>query len=512
MNAVERAAVLPGVLEEISEVVDDRTWEIVERRRRTAIVKRRGWLVRRMLLGADLVALTAAMLLAEWTVTRSGDTGAGDARSEIPLFLATLPVWIVMAKIYGLYERDEERTDHSTTDELSGVFHMVTVSTWLVWVASYLTGIVHPVPAKLVVFWAAAIALVSLSRAAARSISRRQIAYLQNAIIVGAGDVGQLIARKLLQHPEYGINLVGLVDSEPKERRDDLGHLAILGDPEQLPLLIRVLDVERVIIAFSRESHQDTIDLVRGLKDLDVKIDVVPRLFEVVGPAIDLHSVEGLPLVGLPPARMSRSSRYLKRGLDIVLASMGLLLSAPLFAYSAWRIRRESPGPVFFRQTRLGIGMKEFTVLKFRTMRADTDEDVHREYIRNVMDASAAPNGNGIYKLDRADAVTPFGSWLRKTSLDELPQLINVLRGDMSLVGPRPCIPYETENFRPHHFERFLVPAGITGLWQVTARAHSTFGEALDMDVAYARGWSLGLDASLLLRTPLQLLRPRGTA
>jgi lipopolysaccharide/colanic/teichoic acid biosynthesis glycosyltransferase len=128
------------------------------------------------------------------------------------------------------------------------------------------------------------------------------------------------------------------------------------------------------------------------------------------------------------------------------------------------------------------------------------------------MSASAPVHDNGMYKLDRADAVTSVGAFLRRTSLDELPQLLNVLRGDMSLVGPRPCIPYETEHFAPHHFERFLVPAGITGYWQVWARARSTFGEALDMDVAYARGWSLGLDLWVLMRTPLEVLRRKGTA
>jgi lipopolysaccharide/colanic/teichoic acid biosynthesis glycosyltransferase len=128
------------------------------------------------------------------------------------------------------------------------------------------------------------------------------------------------------------------------------------------------------------------------------------------------------------------------------------------------------------------------------------------------MNAGAALGSNGLYKLDRSSAITPFGRWLRKTSLDELPQLLNVLRGEMSLVGPRPCIPYEIEHFAPHQFERFLVPAGLTGLWQVTARANSSFGEALEMDVAYVRGWSLGLDLRLLLRTPLQLFRQRVTA
>jgi lipopolysaccharide/colanic/teichoic acid biosynthesis glycosyltransferase len=156
--------------------------------------------------------------------------------------------------------------------------------------------------------------------------------------------------------------------------------------------------------------------------------------------------------------------------------------------------------------------MREFEVLKFRTMYVDTDESEHREFIRRTMSAQAAPTDNGLYKLERTSAITRSGRWLRKTSLDELPNLVNILRGDMSLVGPRPCLSYETENFAPHHFERFLVPAGLTGLWQVTARAHSTFGEALDMDVAYARNWSLGLDLWLLLRTPLQILRREGTA
>jgi lipopolysaccharide/colanic/teichoic acid biosynthesis glycosyltransferase len=198
---------------------------------------------------------------------------------------------------------------------------------------------------------------------------------------------------------------------------------------------------------------------------------------------------------------------------DLVGASIGLVLTAPLFAFVAWKIRRDSPGPVFFRQLRLGEGMREFEVVKFRTMRVGTDDAAHREFIKQTMDASALPTTNGLYKLERQDAITPFGRFLRKTSLDELPQLLNVLRGEMSLVGPRPCLAYETEHFEPHHFERFSVPQGITGLWQVTARAHSTFGEALEMDVAYARNWSLGLDLMLLLKTPFQVMRQkRGTA
>ena len=167
---------------------------------------------------------------------------------------------------------------------------------------------------------------------------------------------------------------------------------------------------------------------------------------------------------------------------------------------------------MFFRQQRLGQGRRVFTCLKFRTMRADTDPSVHEAYLRRALAGNATPEQDGLFKLDQADAVTPFGRFLRRTSLDELPQLLNVLRGDMSLVGPRPCLAYEADGFEPHHLERFDVPAGITGLWQVSARARSTFREALEMDVTYARNWSLWLDLRLLLRTPLQLLRPKGTS
>jgi lipopolysaccharide/colanic/teichoic acid biosynthesis glycosyltransferase len=249
--------------------------------------------------------------------------------------------------------------------------------------------------------------------------------------------------------------------------------------------------------------------LLRTLRPLRVQIDLVPWLFELVGPRVSVHAVEGLPLIGLPPQRASIGSRLVKRGIDVVAAAIGLIVLAPLMAYIALRIRRESAGPALFRQVRLGTDMKEFTVLKFRTMKVDTDAGAHREYIRRTMSTDAASEANGLFKLDRSDALTSVGRWLRSTSLDELPQLLNVLKGEMSLVGPRPCIPYEAENFEPHHLERFAMPQGLTGLWQVTARANSTFREALDLDVAYVRDWSLGLDLRLLLRTPMALLRQR---
>jgi lipopolysaccharide/colanic/teichoic acid biosynthesis glycosyltransferase len=169
-------------------------------------------------------------------------------------------------------------------------------------------------------------------------------------------------------------------------------------------------------------------------------------------------------------------------------------------------IKLDSRGPVLFRQRRVGRGDQRFEVLKFRSMYVDAEA---RKTAVADLNFHGGGNDNGMFKIKEDPRVTRVGRLLRRTSLDELPQLINVLKGDMSLVGPRPCIPYETEVFEPHHLERFAMPQGITGLWQVTARANCTYGEALDMDVAYVRSWSLWLDLRLLLRTPLQVLRQR---
>jgi len=472
---------------------------------------RRGELVRRRLLIADAVGLALAFLIAQLLFGHTSPESRLSMTQQYLVFVATIPGWVILAKLYRLYDRDDERTDHSTLDDLAGVFHLATVGAWLGALLTWASGAAGLGMTKIVTFWALAIALVSTGRVVARSISHRSAAYVQNAIVVGAGDVGQLIARKLRQHGEYGVRVVGFVDSDPKTLRDDLGGIGVLGKPGDLAALVREHNVERVVVAFSHDSHEKTLGVVRELKKLDVQIDIVPRLFEVIGPHVAVHTVEGVALVALPTAKRFPGSRAIKRTMDIAGALTLLVLTAPLFAYFTWRIRRDSPGPALFRQTRLGQHGRPFTVLKFRTMRLDVDQSVHKEFIKQTMTSGALPAEGGLYKLNRDDAITPFGRFLRKTSLDELPNLINVLRGEMSLVGPRPCLEYETEYFLPHHFERFDVPQGITGLWQVAARAHATFGEALDLDVLYARSWSILLDLKLLLRTPLHVLRREGT-
>jgi len=506
MSALERTrgAALP-------EQIDATTVHLLGRSS-AARIKRRGALVRRSLVLADLVGLSLAFVVSELLFGSAGARDELALTTEVIVFMATLPFWVAAAKLYRLYDHDEERTDHTTLDDFPGVFHLVTVGTFFLMVGSTFTEIPHPLVGKLTAFWALAITAVFTARVAARTFCRRSAQYRQNTLILGAGQVGQLVARKIRMHGEYGINLLGFIDSAPLELRPDLDGLSVLGGPDALPELVTELHVDRVVIAFSGDTHDEMLATIGSLRERGVQVDIVPRFFEGVGLHTKLHSVESLPLLGLPTVKRFPFSPLIKRALDVVVAAVALVVTAPFFAFAAWRITRESDGPVFFRQTRVGRDKREFTMVKFRTMRCDVDHAVHRDYIAQTMSSTAVATANGLYKLEREDAVTPFGRFLRKTSLDELPQLINVLRGDMSLVGPRPCLPYETEYFKTHHFERFEVLPGVTGLWQVSARAHSTFGEALDMDVTYVRSWSLGLDLWLLFRTPLHLLRLKGTA
>lgn len=408
----------------VYESLDERTRQILELRRGARIFKRRGWLMRRMLLVSDLVGLSGAFVLAQWVF--AGASGGADLFAETLFFVAMLPVWVVMAKLYGLYTRDEERADHSTADEVLGVFHLVTVGTWLLLAISYVTHAARPELPKLLTFWLIAVAAIPLLRGAARTRCRRSLHYLQNTIIIGAGDVGQQVARKLLKHREYGINVVGFVDERPKPRGDDLAHLALLGSLDAAAALVPLLDVERVIVAFSNDANEQLLAVLRELNEMNVQVDVVPRFYDVLSPAVDLHSVEGLPLIGLRPPRLSTSSAFLKRGLDFLGAGLGLVLLAPFLAVVALAIKLTSRGPVFFRQVRMGAGKTTFRIVKFRTMVVDAD--ARKAEVAHLNKHARMGGDPRMFKIEDDPRVTRIGRVLRRFSIDELPQLWNVLR------------------------------------------------------------------------------------
>jgi exopolysaccharide biosynthesis polyprenyl glycosylphosphotransferase len=489
------------------EAVDARTLAIVEQRRRAGMSRRRGWLMRRLLLVADLVGLTLAFVVTQLVFPADSSVDHVSGSLEYLLFALTLPVWIVVAKLYGLYDHDAERTDHSTADELVDVLHLVTIGSWAVFAGGILTGLARPELAKLALLWGLAVVFVTIARASARAFCRRRMAFVQNTVIVGAGETGQLVARKLTQHPEYGINLVGFVDAAPMERRGDLDFMNVLGPPERLPAIVEMFDVERVVIAFCNDSHDETLDLIRSLKDLDVQVDIVPRLFEIVGPGVSVHTVEGLPLMGLRPSRLSHSSRFIKRAFDLTFSAAGLMLLAPLFAVIAVAIKIDSRGPVFFRQVRMGAGEQTFRIFKFRTMTADADR--RKTEVAHMNMHAHGGGDTRMFKVANDPRITRVGAVLRRFSLDEFPQLINVLKGEMSLVGPRPLILDEDRYVTEWARSRLRLKPGMTGLWQVLGASEIPFEEMTKLDYLYVTTWSLWTDVRLIMRTVPAVVRAR---
>jgi len=468
--------------------------------------RRRGWLVRRFLVTADIAGLLLAFAIAELIVVGPG-SGRFDVLTETLAFIATLPGWVLVTRLYGLYSQDDQRTNHTTTDEVANVFNMVTVCTWLFFAVSWVSGAAHPAVPKLLLFWLFAAALVPLARTTGRWAARRSQAFLQNTVIVGAGDVGQTIAEKLRRHPEYGVNVVGFVDREPKEQRESLGDLTILGPPNDLESIVRTHDVERVIIAFSRVSHEEVLSLIRSLKDAFVQVDIVSRYYELVGPSTGISTVEGIPVLCLPPRALGSSAKLMKRALDIVLSLVALALLMPVFLVVMLAIFLDSRGPILFRQPRIGAGGKTFEIFKFRTMIPEAEE---------LKDAVAhmslhADGDDRMFKIADDPRVTRLGHVLRKASIDELPQLLNVLRGEMSLVGPRPLIPSEDVRVEDWGRERLSLRPGMTGLWQVLGRSEIPFEEMVRLDYLYVTNWSLWQDLRLMCGTvPAMLKGGRG--
>jgi exopolysaccharide biosynthesis polyprenyl glycosylphosphotransferase len=461
--------------------------------------------MRRLLLSADAIGLMSAFLLA---LAVGPATPVADRVSvwwEIALFAGSLPLWVFLARAHSLYDRDEERSDHSTVDDIFGVFQVVTIGTWSFLAITHLAGLPHPTLPRLVIFWLTAVLLVPLLRGAIRIVGRRHPAYVQNVIIVGSGDVAQLLETKIRQHSEYRLNVLGFVDVGASQAANGAGQPNLLGSTDDLPSLVRAHEAHRVVVAFSGDSDEQTLEVIRELQDCSVQIDIVPRLFEVLGTNTQLHTIEGVPLVGLATPRLSSSSRFLKRSLDLVGATVGLIVLAPLFAITAVCIKLNSRGPVFFRQVRMGAGERPFRVFKFRTM-VDDAEELKSKVAHLNMHVKDDPR---MFKVPDDPRVTRVGAFLRRTRIDELPQLFNVISGEMSLVGPRPLILDEDQYVVRWARCRLKLKPGMTGLWQVLGASDIPFDEMTKLDYLYVTNWSLREDLRLILLTLPALARAR---
>ncbi|HEV2773456.1 MAG TPA: sugar transferase [Thermoleophilaceae bacterium] len=477
----------------------------------------RGYMLRRVLVVADVGALAAAFLLVELYGGLNGIPGRG-ILLDCALLALSAPVWIVLARAHNLYHVDTRRADHRTADEVAPVLQLTTLWSWSVLLLASATGLRSFSLPALVLFWGLTFVLLLAFRAVIRAWARRQPWYLQNALLVGTTAESAGIAARILRHPEYGINLVACIElsgdgvapdagvegAEPVQR---LGPVPLIRGDVEVAKLVDELDVDRVLLASSVGALGERVDLVCELSQLAIHLDVVPGWGEVMGSRLELHEMEGMPLLTFPPSTLPPSSFLLKRVLDVTVAAGVIAILSPLLAACAIGIKLDSPGPVLFRQCRVGRHGRRFELLKFRSM--SHDAEALKEQTAHLNFHGGATE-HGMFKVAEDPRVTRVGHLMRRLSLDELPQLFNVLRADMSLVGPRPLIESEYEQIQGRHRRRVDLLPGLTGLWQVHGRSDIPFESMVDLDYLYVSNWSMWMDLKLLIRTFAVVARGRG--
>jgi exopolysaccharide biosynthesis polyprenyl glycosylphosphotransferase len=446
---------------------------------------------------ADLISTNLAFFLAYYVryIYELGGDVAGESFVEyvayIPVQLLFVALCLLGYQLRGSYSLPRGT---SLATEIASIAGSTAVAAMIVFA---LTSMVRYSASSRLIFiyaWIFAVVLGIVGRVAIRVI-RAQLHQrgmgVERVIVVGNNRQSRTVMQMLAQHAHLGYRVLGFVDDTS---RAAFGRFAALGATQHLPTLIRDLKADRVIVALPAAEHNEILWVLDHCRADGVAYSLVPDLFELRLSRVNLDTVMGIPLLSLDETPIAGWNLFMKRALDVSLSAALLLLLAPLFAIVAIAIKAESRGPVFFRQVRLGRHGVPFTCFKFRSMRDGAESELERLQQLNEADGP-------IFKIRADPRLTRVGQILRRASLDELPQLWNVVRGEMSLVGPRPPIPDEVGRYEDWHRRRLDVVPGVTGLWQVSGRSELTFDEMVMLDIYYIENWSLGLDLQILTRT-----------
>jgi lipopolysaccharide/colanic/teichoic acid biosynthesis glycosyltransferase len=435
----------------------------------------RGTLLRRWLIAADAGAITAASALA-LLLPIPGELGLGLA-AQAGVIAVCLPAFFVVAHLSGLYHLVDRHLDHTLAEELGPVFMTVTVWSFLVLVGTAAAASEPLATGWFVEFWAIALLLVLAARVAVRHSTQRSAWYRQRVLVVGDPGGIDRVLRRIRRHPECGLDVVGSVyragrglrafKFDQRGDRHDLGHRPT-DTPSDVLSLVTDARVERVVVTGWAEALDERTELIRLLTAAGVYVDIVSGEPETLLVGAAMHHLEGLPIMTVRPGGPTRLGRILKRLLDVAVSSIGLLILSPLLAYISFRIKVDSPGPVLFRQRRVGLDGNEFEIVKFRTMVHDA-EDL-KDGLRDGSQIGS------LFKLREDPRITSFGAKIRKNSLDELPQLWNVLKGP----------------------------------WQIHGRSDIPFEDMVKLDYTYVSTWSLQEDLRLLIRTVGVVFAGRG--
>jgi exopolysaccharide biosynthesis polyprenyl glycosylphosphotransferase len=464
----------------------------LEESRGPAASKLRDAIFRRMLLLADALAIASAFVL---TVSLSSRNLQLTWAS-----IVALPILLIGAKVSGLYDRDDTLLRKTTLEEAPRLFQVATLCALVAWLAGGLIVAGTLDRHQALFLWLALALLLVLMRTAARAVALR-LAPAERCLFIGDAAAADTIRSKLSDHGGIKATFVAHVDlDEIAPWSTDARSAAKVAEVRELA---RELDVQRAIVAPRSADAGEVLDLVRTLKAVGVRVSILPRLLEVVGSTVAFDDLHGVTVMGVKRFELTRSSAAVKRIFDLAWTTVGLVALAPLMLLAAIAIKLDSQGPVFFRQQRVGRYGERFQIFKFRTMVADAESQ--KDALRHRNEAQ-----DGLFKIAADPRVTRVGRLLRKTALDEIPQLLNILKGEMSLVGPRPLVLEEDMRVQGWHRRRLELTPGMTGPWQILGPTRVPLREMVAIDYLYVANWSLWNDMKILLRTISYVFGGRG--
>jgi exopolysaccharide biosynthesis polyprenyl glycosylphosphotransferase len=445
--------------------------------------KKRDSLFRRSLLVADAFAIVGAFVLTMALSSRSVQLTWAS--------IAGVPILLVGAKVLGLYDRDDALLRKTTLDEAPKLFQVATLCALVAWLAGglFVAGTLDRHEALFL--WLALAGLLMLMRTAARAVALR-MAPEERCLFIGDSAAAATIRSKLSDHGGIRAKMVAHLDLDKIATWSTDARSA--AELAEVRALARRLDVHRAIVAPRSADGGEVLDLVRTLKAVGVRVSILPRMLEVVGSSVVFDDLHGVTVMGVRRFDLTRSSASIKRSFDLVCASLGLLAISPLMLVAAVAIKLDSSGPVFFRQLRVGRHGKHFRIFKFRTMVSDAE--ALKDSLRERNEAK-----EGLFKIVDDPRITRVGSFLRKSALDELPQLLNILKGEMSVVGPRPLVVDEDQRVEGWHRRRLELTPGMTGHWQILGPARVPLKEMVAIDYLYVANWSLWTDIKIMMRT-----------
>lgn len=465
-------------------------------------------------MATDALLVYVAFRLAYWLRYDLAIGGDVPAFAQQPLdffqgkILLLMLLTVVLSQFRGLYRLPRWT---SLLDEASGIANAATTAIALIILYSFLQRF-YPSRLIFIYAWLLVIGLLVLKRAVMRVVRERlwlRGIGTDRVLVVGSGRAGQRLMQWLLGQPQLGYEVVGFVDDlVPTEALAIATDRRVvrpryLGSSDEIADIVRLHDIDEVIIALAPTDHAQMMRIMNECRAEDIDFKLVPDLFELSMDRVNIYEVAGLPLISLKSARIAGWNYWVKRTMDIAVSTGILAFWALPAAVLAIAIKIDSEGPVFFRQERVGKNGRRFTCFKFRTMVRDAEQQL------DDLDGADHIDMRLIKKRDDPRR-TRVGAWLRRTSLDELPQFVNVMRGEMSIVGPRPPVPAEVAKYDTWHLDRLLITPGLTGLWQVSGRSNLTFEEMVRLDLYYAEHWSPWLDIKIMLRTIPAILTARG--